>query len=84
MPQGGAIFVGGMWTGDFVGTVVRIGFTEAEFRVDRPLGDRRRLEVPAPGTRVVLAYSKRMELRLPTDEERQVTISEEVGDIEIA
>jgi hypothetical protein len=72
-----------MWCGDFIGSAVEVNFAEATFRVDRPLGDKRRAETPNAGALIRLSYSKLMELREATDAERQISIVEQAGEIEI-
>lgn len=77
--NGRQVFVGGMWTGDFIGTILSHGFTEAVFRVEKPLtGD-----TPRPGEKVTFPLGKYLNLRNLTDSEAQITISEAVGDVEI-
>ena len=36
---GKSVKVCGMWTGDFIGVVTNVGFTQVSFRVEKPTGD---------------------------------------------
>jgi hypothetical protein len=76
--KGKPVFVGGMWSGDFIGTVVSHGATEATFHVEKPLNG------TVDSDTYTFPYGTYMTLRELTDAERQVTISEVVGDIEVA
>lgn len=74
------VFVLGMWSGDFIGTVEAVGWTQVSFRAEKPIAG----GIVKVGDTFTFPYSRAMRVRELTDEEAQITISESVGDIEIA
>lgn len=76
---GRTVMASGMWTGDFIGVISDVGFTQVSFRVEKPAGD-----AVKPGDTVTFPYGVYLKMRELTDAEAQVAISEAVGDITIA
>lgn len=78
--KGKSVFVGGMYTGDFIGTILSNGLTEVTIRVEKPLNGGHAV----PGDTHIFPLGRYLILRDPTDAERQIDISEVAGNIEVA
>lgn len=77
--KGKHVFVGGMWTGDFIGTIVSYGSMDITFRVEKPING----GSSAPGGEYAFPYGKYLTLRGLTDEEKQMDIAEVYGEIHV-
>lgn len=77
--RGKRVYVAGMWTGEIIGVVSDVGWTEVSFRVEKTYSK----NGVHQGDTVTFPYGIFMKVRELTDAEKQITISEAVGDIEI-
>jgi hypothetical protein len=81
--MGKPVFVGGMWPGNFIGTIVSEGATRFEVRFDKSLSEFGAVNDPKVGDVIDLAYGSYLRLRELEDSEKQLTISEVYGDINV-
>jgi hypothetical protein len=77
--KGKQVFVGGMWTGDFIGTILSHGRTSMNVRVEKPING----DTPKPGETFEFPLGKYLLVRDPTDTERQIALGELYGHIDI-